>query len=193
MSRIKCSTVQRRLAGVAPQDGRLEAHLRACPGCREAAEQLARLDATIQGLGQVVPPERFAGQVVQAAQRITVASRSGSRWLFWQPAWRLAATVLGGLLLGVFVGNVLFFAPPASASEVLVCQIDGMMCAACATTVENLILEVEGMKSVEVDWLNGTAKIQLAPGQPLRVHQLIEALERGRRYNLQAIELTSQE
>ncbi len=49
------------------------------------------------------------------------------------------------------------------------------------------------MKSVEVDWRNGTAKIQLAPGQPLRVHQLIEALERGRQYNLQAIELTPQE
>ena len=193
MSRKKCSTVQRRLAGGAPQDGRLEAHLRACPGCREATEQLARLDAKIQGLGQVVPPERFAGQVVQAAQRIIVASRSGSRWLFWQPAWRLAATAIGGLLLGVVVGNVLLSAHPASASEVLVCQIDGMMCATCAATVEDLILDVDGMKSVEVDWRNGTAKIQLAPGQPLRVHQLIEALEGGRQYNLQAIELTPQE
>ena len=154
---------------------------------------MTRLDATIQGLGQVVPPERLAAQVVHTAQRMVGTSRFGSRWLSWQPVRRFAAIVLGGLLLGVFVGNVLFFVSPASASEVLVCQIDGMMCAACATIVENLILDVDGMKSVEVDWRNGIARIQLAPGQPLRVHELIEALERGRQYNLQTIELSPQE
>ncbi len=187
---MKCSTVQRRLAGGTPQERGLTAHLLACPGCRDAADGLAQVDSTIRGLGPIEPPDSFARRIVQAAQRMPPRSRSGSRRLPWQPAWRLAATVVGGLVIGVIVGNALLSAHPASASEVLVCQIGGMMCATCAATVEDLILDVEGMKSVEVDWRNGTAKIQLAPGQPLRVHQLIEALERGRQYNLQAIELT---
>ncbi len=189
MKRLNCSTVKRRLAGGAPRDGEIGAHLRSCPDCREAAAGLAELDSTLQQLGPVAVPEGFTEQVVRAAQALIDRRPSGSRWVSWRPAWRVPATVLGGLLLGVLVGSALFSAHPARADETLVCRIGGMMCHICAETVENLILQVEGIEAVEVDWRKGTAKIRLSRGQPLRVRQLIEALERGRGYNLEAIEL----
>jgi len=70
--------------------GPLEAHLKACAGCRRELAQLQALDAALGGLSAPVPP-RIPEKVLARIQ---------SRRLRWWQSLAIAASLLVGLILG---------------------------------------------------------------------------------------------
>jgi anti-sigma factor RsiW len=123
---MHCAAVRKQLnryldAELAPGVRReIELHLLACPACRQALNQLDRIDRIWAALKPPPAPEGFAERLMREARRRTAPKPSWSwLWLQWwreQPlAMRAAAgsVVLAGGLAGLTMGSALFAQPTA--------------------------------------------------------------------------------
>jgi copper chaperone len=60
--------------------------------------------------------------------------------------------------------------------EKVILQVDGMTCGSCATSIRKVLMDLEGVRSVEVDLHNGKVTIERGAGQPTN-EELVEAVE----------------
>lgn len=64
-------------------------------------------------------------------------------------------------------------------SESVVLTIHGMSCPLCATNVDNSLLDVPGVKSVQLDMSTGEATLMIDPQAGVTRRQLAEAVDRS--------------
>jgi len=115
---MKCSQVQNRLSAF--QDGELKPqeqekiseHLKSCPACRERYEIMKKVWQALEDLKEIPPEPGFYGQLVKKINEFNetrLPVRFRWRWLFefFSPSWATAALLLGGILMGAFLGNTM--------------------------------------------------------------------------------------
>lgn len=93
---------------------RIATHLAVCPGCRDAAGRLRRLDALVGGVQTPGLPDGLAVRIlIQARERQSRRRFFGSAVFGWwgSEPWLVraagVAAVFAGLLLGVWIGGTL--------------------------------------------------------------------------------------
>ena len=116
---MKCRQVQNRLsafqdAELKPQDQEeVSQHLKSCSACRERYEEMEKV---WQALGdfQAIPPEPgFYGQLVKKINKCNEArfparfQRFQGFFQFFSPSLATASLLIGGILIGTFLGNAL--------------------------------------------------------------------------------------
>ena len=113
---MKCRQVQKRLSAfqddeLKPQErARVSDHLESCSACRERYEEMGKVWQDLENLKEIPPEPGFYGQLSRKIKEINEPrSPVGFRWLFefFSPSWATSALLVGGLLLGTFLGNTL--------------------------------------------------------------------------------------
>jgi anti-sigma factor RsiW len=114
---MECRQVQNRLSAF--QDGELKPqekekigkHLQNCLACCERYEELEKVWQDLGNLKEISPQPGFYGQLANKIKEINEPRLLARfRWLFefFSPSWATSALLVGGLLMGTFLGNVLF-------------------------------------------------------------------------------------
>ena len=116
---MKCRQVQNRLsafqdAELKPQEQeKISEHLKSCSTCRERYEEMEKVWQTL-GDFQAIPPE--PGFYEQLVKKINEPNESRFparlqrlQGLFqsFSPSWATAALLIGGILMGTYLGNIL--------------------------------------------------------------------------------------
>ena len=133
---MRCDEVQQRLDLYATKElphavrERIEAHLESCDVCREALARVRRLEDLFTGSPAPPVPDGFAARVVaQAEERQAIVTSSSrmprpslrSTWKRFQFSAGTAAALVGGLLIGLFMGHGTWRSfgrqPPATATR----------------------------------------------------------------------------
>jgi len=116
---MKCRQIQNRLSAF--QDGELKPkeqekvseHLEGCSACRELYEEMERVWEAL-GDFQAIPPEPgFYGQVLKKINESNQThfparlQRFQGLFQFFSPYWATASLLVGGILMGTYLGNIL--------------------------------------------------------------------------------------
>jgi len=116
---MKCHQIQNRLSAF--QDGELNdreqekisEHLEKCSACRKRYEEMEKIWQALGDFQEIQPEPAFYRQVIKKINesnkpRFRVGFRD-LRWLFqlFSPSWATAALLIGGVLMGTFLGNTL--------------------------------------------------------------------------------------
>ncbi len=143
-------------------------------------------------------PRFAAGPGFRAAvhRRIAAAGSAPER----QSAAALGVLLRRPLLAGalavvlVSVGLTLFGAAhsPVKAEPVLVCQIQGMICAGCAQQVSKILSAVPGVESAEVDVNTGRARVVLKRHMPVSLTQLSAALDESKHFQISDVSVNTE-
>jgi len=113
---MKCHQVQSRLSAF--QDGELKPqeqekvseHLQSCSACREQYEEMEKVWQALGDLKEIPPEPGFYGQLLKKIDEFNETRLpAGFRWLFefFSPSWTTAALLIGGILMGAFLGNTI--------------------------------------------------------------------------------------
>jgi anti-sigma factor RsiW len=114
---MNCRQVQNQLSAF--QDGELKpqeqekisGHLKKCPLCRERYEEMEKVWQALGDFREMPPEPGFYGQLVKKINEPQFPARlQGLQGLFqfFSPSWATAALLIGGALMGTFLGNTLF-------------------------------------------------------------------------------------
>ena len=116
---MKCHQVQNRLSAF--QDGELKPqeqvrvsnHLRSCSACRERYEEMERVWQALADFKEVPPEPGFYGQLLKKINECNETrfparfQRLQGLFQFFSPSWATATLLIGGILIGTFLGNAL--------------------------------------------------------------------------------------
>jgi len=113
---MKCHQIQNRLSAF--QDGELKdreqekisEHLGKCSACRKRYEEMEKVWQDLGNLKEISPQPGFYGQLSNKIKEINERRLlTRFRWLFqlFSPSWATAALLIGGVLMGTFLGNTL--------------------------------------------------------------------------------------
>jgi anti-sigma factor RsiW len=113
---MKCHQVQNRLSAF--QDGELKPqeqegvnkHLESCSACRERYVELEKIWQALGGFKEILPEPGFYEKLVKKINESNEARFPMEfQWLFqfFSSPWATAVLLIGGILIGTFLGNAL--------------------------------------------------------------------------------------